>query len=898
LETITLTIDGLTVLGIKGQTILEVARENDMYIPSLCSHPRLKTTGSCRICVVDTGDADKLETSCTTYIREGMIIQTQNERVIESRRTVIELLLSQHNSNCMVCDKNGSCELQDLAYEMGIDPDTIPYRTDVEKLTMDDSNPAIIFDPNRCIVCSRCVSACGDLMHFNILKLSNNGVETKITTHNDKRLLEAGCISCGECVQVCPTGAIFDRMARFKGRWWELKKVETICPYCGVGCSIELYIKNGKIIKILGKEDGVENEGSLCVKGRFGHDWVTHRDRIKHPLIKRDGEFHKVTWDEALDYVTSRFIEIKEEHGPEALAGLASGKCTNEENYLFQKFVRVCFGNNNVDHCARLCHSPTTIALLNAFGSGAMTNSSKEFLNSDVIFIIGSNTSENHPVIAKHIREAVIVNGAKLLVADPRRINLVNNTTIWLRQNGGSDVALLNGLMNLIIKNGLQDQVFIDECCENYQELKKTVEKYDLKTVSEITGIPQYKLREAAKILGKAKRAAFIYGMGITQHVTGTHNVYSVANLAMLTGNVGRESTGVNPLRGQNNVQGACDLGALPNVYPGYARVDDPEAKVRFEKIWKVQLNPKGGMTSTRMVDAIEEGRLKGMYVMGENPLMSHPDLNHVRKVYNKLDFLVVQDLFMSQTAEMADVILPAVSFAEKDGTYTNTTRRIQRVRAGLKPIGESKPDWKIISELSTRMGYSMEYNHPSEIMDEIAGLVPTYGGVSYNRLEGDGLQWPCPNRDHPGTPFLHKDGFTRGKGKFHPVDFIPPNEQTNTEYPFVLNTGRILEHFHSGTMTRRTKVLNSLVPECLIEMNPVDANRLGIFEWDEIKVESRRGMIQARVNVSESSPQGSIFVPFHFAEAAANLLTNSALDPESRIPEFKVCAVKVEKIH
>jgi len=897
LETITLTIDGIKVKGRKDQTILEVARENGIYIPSLCTHPRLKTTGSCRICVVDTGDPEKLETSCNTIIREGMYIQTTNHRVTESRRTVTELLLSQHNSNCMICDKNGSCELQDLAYEMGIDPDAIPYRIEIEKEPMDDSNPAIIFDPNRCIVCSRCVTACSDLMHFNILKLENNGVETKITTHNGERLLEAGCTSCGECVQVCPTGALFDRMARFKGRWWELEKVETICPYCGVGCSIELYIKNGKIVKINGREDGIENEGSLCVKGRFGHDWVTHPDRIRHPLIKRDGEFHEATWDEALDYVSSRFKEIKEEHGSEALAGLASGKCTNEENYLFQKFVRVCFGNNNVDHCARLCHSPTTIALLNAFGSGAMTNSSREFVNSDAIFIIGSNTSENHPVIAKYIREAVNVNGAQLIVADPRRINLVDNASIWLRQKGGSDVALLNGLMYQIIKNGTQDQDFIEERCENYEELKKTVEKYDLKIVSDITGIPQYKLREAAKILGEAKRATFIYGMGITQHVTGTHNVYSVANIAMLTGNLGRESTGVNPLRGQNNVQGACDLGALPNVFPGYTRVDNPETKTRFEEAWGTELNSKIGMTGTRMVDAIDEGRLKAIYVMGENPMMSHPDLNHVREVYGKLDFLVVQDMFMSQTAEMADVILPAVSFAEKDGTYTNTTRRIQRVRAALKPIGESKPDWKIISELSTRMGYPMEYSHPSEIMNEIAGLVPTYGGISYDRLEGDGLQWPCPDKHHPGTPYLHKDEFTRGKGMFHPVDFIPPDEQPSDEYPFVLNTGRILEHFHSGTMTRRTKVLNSLAPECLIEMNPVDAKRLGIFEWDEISVESRRGIIQARVKVSESSPQGSIFVPFHFAEAAANLLTNSALDPESKIPEFKVCAVKVEKI-
>ena len=892
-----ITIDGKKVYGNPGQTILEVAKENGIHIPTLCHHPRLPSIGACRVCVVDVGREDRLEAACTTPISQGMRVETRNERVNNARRMVVELLLYQHKTDCLTCEQNGNCELQDLAYELGIEQDKLIFKPEGFDKPVDDSSPAIIHDPNKCTLCGRCVSACNAIRNHGILNYEHRGFDAIVISGLGELMTDSGCVSCGECVQVCPTGALMERQSRFKGRWWELEKVETTCPYCGVGCALELYVKDGEIVKIRGAEDGVENRGSLCVKGRFGYDWVNSPDRLTTPLIKRDGKFESAGWDEALDFVASRFDELKERYGKDSITGLASAKCTNEENYLFQKFIRTCFGNNNVDHCARLCHAPTVAGLVKAFGSGAMTNSIRELLDADVIFVTGSNTTENHPVIAMYIRQAVVDRGAELIVADPRMIDLVDHAAIWLRHRGGTDVALLNGLMNVIISEGLHDEEFIRRRCENYEEFLITVEKYTPKVVEEITGVLAEKLREAAILYGSAEKASIVFSMGITQHVTGTDNVLSVANLAMITGNMGRESTGVNPLRGQNNVQGACDLGALPNVYPGYQPVDDEALRALFEEAWGVPLSSEPGLTVVEMIQAADEGGLKGLYVMGENPLMSDPNLNHVREALGKLEFLVVQDLFMSETAEMADVVLPAASFAEKDGTFTNTARRIQRVRKAIEPVGESRPDWKIICQLATRMGYEMSCSSPAEIMDEIAAVTPIYGGVHFDRLDADGLQWPCPDREHPGTKFLHKDRFSRGKGRLHAVEYRPPAEYPDDEYPFLMTTGRVLQHFHTGTMSRRSEVLDALVHECLVEINPEDAGRLGLKDGEKVRVESRRGEITAKAKVTERSAEDSVFIPFHFAEAAANILTNDALDPHSKIPELKVAAVKISKI-
>ena len=895
---IEITIDGKKVMGKPDQTILEVAKENGIHIPTLCYHKLLPPSGACRICVVDVGRSDRLEASCTTPISKGMNIETNNQRVKDARRLNLELLLSNHKADCMTCEQDGNCIIQDLAYELELDLNNTHFSVQDINKPIDKSSPAILFDPNMCILCGRCISACNNIRHHNVLSYKNRGYDTIVIAGLGQLFLDSDCVSCGECIQVCPTGALIEKPSKFKGRWRELEKTETTCPFCGVGCTLELYTKDNKIIKVLGKEDGVENQGSLCVKGRFGYDWVNNDDRLITPLIKDEsGKFRKATWSEALNVVASKLTDVKEKYGSQAIVGLSSAKCTNEENYVFQKFVRAALGTNNVDHCARLCHAPTVAGLVKAFGSGAMTNSIQDILDSNCFFVIGSNTTENHPVIAKYIRQAVLDKGAKLIVADPRKIGLVRDASIWLRHRGGTDVALLNGIMNVIISENLYDADFIAERTENFDELKNVVQKYSPEIVEQITGVPANKIIEAARLYANAPKASIIFSMGITQHTTGTDNVLSTANLAMLTGNLGKTGSGVNPLRGQNNVQGACDLGALPNVYPGYQSVEDYNIRQKFENAWNVALDEHSGLTVVEAFNAARKGEVKAMYIMGENPMLSDPDIKHVEEGLKNLNFLVVQDIFLTETAKYADVILPACCFAEKDGTFTNTARRVQRVHKAIEPPGLSRPDWQIICDVSKLMGYSMSYNSVSDIMNEINQLTPIYGGITYERLEKTGLQWPCPEVNHPGTPYLHKDNFVRGLGRFHGVTYKPPDELPDKQYPLILTTGRMLEHFHTGTMTRRSEVLVELVPECPIEINPIDAATLALDNGDLVEVSSRRGKIKGKVQITEKSDVGMIFIPFHFAETAVNILTNPVLDPESKIPEFKICAVNLKKI-
>jgi len=895
-EMVSLTIDGKPIKTKKGSTILEAALDNGIEIPHLCYHKGLSVAGACRLCLVKIKGRPGMVASCLTEVAEGMEVIAFDEEIDETRRLIVELILSEHKHDCLVCEKNGQCELQDLAYRLGID--RVRFSVEKPNEELDNSSEVILRDPNRCILCGRCVRSCAEIAVQDVLKFANRGSEMFIIAGLNQLLAETDCVFCGACVQACPTGSLTEKLARFQGRSWEFRKVRTTCPYCGVGCQIELNIKDDRIVKVYGVEEGPENKGHLCVKGRFGFDFVHHEDRLTTPLIKRNGEFEEASWDEALDLVATKFSQLKQKYGSDALAGLSSAKCTNEENYLFQKFVRVCFGTNNVDHCARLCHSSTVAGLSRAFGSGAMTNSIQEFEKTDVILITGSNTTENHPVIGSLLKHVARYKGVKLIVVDPREIELTRYATIWLRQRSGTDVAWINGLMNVIVNEALYDEEFIKSRTENFKEFKKVILKYTPDRVEEITGIPKRKLIEAARMYARAKKASIIFAMGITQHITGTDNVLSLANLAMLCGNVGKEGTGVNPLRGQNNVQGACDLGALPDVYPGYQKVSDPKIREKFERAWRAKLSPKEGLTVVEMMNAASEGRIKGLYVMGENPMLSDPNLNHVRQGLEKLEFLVVQDIFLTETAKFADVVLPGVSFAEKDGTFTNTSRRIQRVRKAIPEVGDSKADWRIICEISRRMGYPMNYSSPSEIMDEIASLTPIYGGVHYGRLDGEGLQWPCPDRNHPGTPYLYKDRFNRpnGRGHFTPVEYIPPAELPDEEYPFLLTTGRMLYHFHTGSMSRRSKPLSKIVPEGFLEMNPVDARRLKLKDEDWVKVSSRRGKVKIRVKITERVEEGVVFMSFHFAESAANILTNDALDPVAKIPEYKVSAARIEK--
>jgi len=900
-DTIKLTINGCEIIAKKGVTVLEAALGAGIYIPTLCYDPDLKPYGGCRLCVVEIERMRGLVSSCTTPTTEGMVVHTNTPRVNQSRRITMELIIANHHGDCLACAKNQDCELLTVARYLGIEQEHIDrLRKSAQVFPMDESHPAFIRDLNKCILCAKCVRACHEVVCHDAIDIAFRGNSARIATFGDKPIVESVCKSCGECVARCPTGALMPKWEKLPA-----KEAKTICPYCGVGCSLYLGVRDNKVVSVRGDPEGSANRGSLCVKGRWGYDFLSHPERLTTPLIRipgtsrgadHDGRVHEIfreaSWDEALELVAKRFLELRQNYGPDSVAALSSAKCTNEDNYVMQKFIRAVIGTNNIDHCARLCHASTVVGGIAAFGQGAMSNSYSDFEKTELFFVIGSNTTECHPIIGAIIKRRVRFGGAKLIVADPRSIELREYATVRLPHKPGTDVALINGLMHLIIRDGLEDKEFIRVRTEGFDDMCQLVEGFTPEVVEAITGVPQADLEAAARLFGEVKSACILYGMGITQHTTGTDNVKSVANLLLLTGNIGREGTGFSPLRGQNNVQGACDMGALPNVYPGYQRVNDPAFRMKFETAWGSELSDRPGVTVTEIANAILGGDIKGLYVMGENPMLSEPHLEHTRQALEKLEFLAVQDIFLSETAWLADVVFPAAAFAEKDGTFTNTERRIQRVRQAVLPPGEAKPDWEIISALAEKMGQPLGYQSASQIMEEIASLTPIYGGVRFDRLDHDGLQWPCPDVSHPGTSFLYQDGFARGRGKFHAVDYIAPAESISKSYPLVLTTGRVLEHWHTGTMSRRSNVLNELHPNGVVEMSPDDATKLGLIEGDLVVVTSKRGRVEAPVHITEKSPPGLVFMPFHWREAAANILTNDALDPLAKIPEYKVSAV------
>jgi len=678
----------------------------------------------------------------------------------------------------------------------------------------------------------------------------------------------------------------------------DYKSVLTTCPYCGCGCNMFLQVMDGHLVGTLPSKTHVISQGSLCIKGWNAHEWVESPDRLRTPLIRGDdGELHPASWDEAMDLIGTKLKAIIEGHGGDAVGLLSSARCTNEENYLMQKLARAVIGTNNIDHCARLCHSSTVAGLAGTLGSGAMTNSTPDIPLADCILVTGSNTVESHPLIGSRVILAKH-RGAKLIVVDPRETPLSQMADIWLHQRPGTDIAWLNSMMHVILREGLEDEQFIKTRTEGFEDLKPVLDRYDPQLTEEITGIPAEKLEAAAKMFASADNAAILYSMGITQHTSGTDNVKSVANLALMTGNMGRKGTGVNPLRGQCNVQGACDMGALYNVFPGYQKVADEAARDKFDKAWDTKCSDVTGLTVVELMNAAHEGRLNGMIILGENPMLSDPDINHVREALSALDLLVVIDIFLSETAALADIVLPAASWAERDGTFTATDRRVQRIRKAIEPVGDSRPDWEIICDIADRLdAKGFDYESPMQIMEEVATVTPQYGGVTYERLEENGLQWPCPTTDHPGTPILHVDKFTRGLGLFSAVEHQEPNELPDDEYPMTLTTGRMMFHYHTGTQTRRTRALDHEVPTGSVELNPEDAKRLGINDGQMVEVRSRRGKIHIQADVTKKVQPGVVFIPFHFAECAANLLTNPALDPVAKIPEFKVCAVSVEPI-
>jgi len=886
----------------KGTTILDAATANEIEIPTLCYLVGVSDVGMCRLCMVEVEGYDSFLPACRTKCIDGMVITTESETLTSYRREILNLILANHNLNCMNCPANGTCKLQRFSNLYKADKNTYQGSrviTGDPAISVSDDNPYIAFDSEKCIQCQRCVNVCHNISVNGVLAGERCGNKTTILPVFGKDYKTNGCESCGNCTSVCPTGALYLKRKKTY-RSWETSRVLTTCPHCATGCQFNFVMKDGKIVDVE-TVDGPANHRRLCVKGRSGsYDFVYSKDRLTKPLIRDEatGEFREASWYEAISYTARRFMEIKEKYGGEALAGFACSRSSNEDIYMVQKMVRTCFGSNNTDNCARVCHSATVAGLAKTLGSGAMTNPIADITKGvDCILLIGSNPEEAHPVIGMRIRKAV-KNGTRLIVVDPRDIGLTKSADIHLKLRPGTNVAFVNGMMHVIIKEDLVDHDYIENFTEGYEELKKVVEDYTPEKVAEICHIDPDQLVEAARMYATAEKAPIIYCLGVTEHSSGSEGVMCLADMAAICGKIGKSGCGVNPLRGQNNVQGACDMGALPTDYPGYQKVDNPEVQKKFEEAWGVKLSPKPGLKATDVFPAAIEGKIKGLYICGEDPIVTDPDTHHIEKVLKSLDFFVVQDLFMTKTAEYADVVLPGISYAEKEGTFSNTERRVQRIRKAASLRGDMRPDTDIIIDLMNAMGYRQEFMTPAQIMDEIASVTPSFHGISHERLDREGgIQWPCPEKDHPGTPILHVGKPVRGKVLLYPAEYKPSQELPDDDYPFILSTGRILYHYNATAMTARSEGLIDLAGEGFIEVNYKDADRLGIKNGERIKVWSRRGEITATAHVGRKVSEGETWMPFHFEDSPVNVITNAALDDIARIPEYKVCAVNIGKL-
>lgn len=898
-QTVTLSIDNQEVTVPKGTTILEAAKGLGVEIPTLCHLKELAPDGSCRMCVVEVegGRRGGLTTACTAHCQEDMVVATHSEKVADSRRFILDLLLSNHKLECFSCGKNGDCQLQQYALDYGIDATSFTEGKRMPCHQEDTSNPFFSYDPEKCIMCRRCARVCQLRQGRDVLSIANRGFETKMMPSYGQAFDQSICESCGNCVSSCPTGALTAKDTK-EYRKWETQKIPTTCPHCGTGCQMNLLVKNNRLVGVE-PIDGPANKNLLCVKGKFAsYKFVGSGDRLTEPLIKRNGIFEPASWEEALTLVSSKFNEIKAENGPDALAGFSCSRATNEDNYVFQKMVRAAFGTNNVDNCARVCHSASVHGLAQTLGSGAMTNPIADITEDvDMILLVGSNPEEAHPVIGAQIRQA-IQRGTQVVVVDPRKINLVKDSALHLQVQAGTNVAFANGMMHVILKEGLADRHFIEERTEGFLDLEKMVADYTPEKVAEICHIHPEDLIQAARMYAKAEKAPIIYCLGVTEHSTGTEGVMSMSNLAMLVGKVGKPGCGVNPLRGQNNVQGACDMGCMPYDFPGYQKVNNPEVIDKFEKAWHVPLNRNTGLTSTKVLPAATAGNVKGLYIFGEDPIVTDPDTGHVRQALESLDFLVVQELFMTETAAYADVVLPGISYAEKDGTFTNTERRVQRVRKAVEPRGQAREDYEIFCEVMTRMGYPCAYESAKEIMKEISAVTPSFGGINYERLEKESLQWPCRSLTDPGTPIMHVGSFARGKGLFKAIPYKQAQELPDEEYPYLMSTGRMLYHYNTRAMTGRTEGINQIANHSYIEINAVDAQALRIQEGDKVEVHSRRGKIETYAAVGNRVFPQEVFMTFHFPDGNVNEITNAVFDDIATIPEYKVCAVAIKPVN
>jgi formate dehydrogenase alpha subunit len=840
----------------------------------------------------------ELLTACTTKVAEGMVVHTETDELASMRKSVLELILGDHRVTCPTCDKNGDCALMAYAYRYQADQFAFGvYQPGPVVPNFSTGNEAIAFDPQLCITCGRCVRICDEVVMASALTLTGRASETRVTTPFDMALNETSCVLCGMCISTCPTGAMYERAALGKGQCQNLESVRTVCPYCGVGCVLELNVnrETNRVVRVTSPVGCVPNDGNLCVKGKFGFEFVHSPERLTTPLIKENGEFREASWDEALELVGRRLRELRGEHGPDAIAFVSSCRCTNEENYLLQKMARTAGATNNIDQCATTCHAPSVAGLASSFGSGAMTNSIGEIKDVDTMFIIGSNPTEAHPIIGLEMKKAR-KRGARMIVCDPRRTWVAEHADIHIQHKPGTDNMLINAMMRHILDQGLHDPDFIASRCEDFDAFCANLDGCTVEEAAEVCDVDADLIRQAAEMYARGEPSAIFYTLGITEHTCGTENVQNLANLAMLTGQIGKPSSGVNPLRGQNNVQGGCDMGAMHGDFPGYQKVANEEIRLKFAEAWDVEIPTNKGGRIPDFIEAADDGELRGFYVFGEDPATSEPNQAKVIASLEKLEFLAVQEIFMTETAKLADVVLPATTFAEKDGTFTNTERRVQRVRKAVDPPGEAKPDWEILCLVSTAMGHPMSYADAGEIFDEMASLTPSYGGMSFDRIDEVGLQWPCPTADHPGTRFLHEGEFTRGLGAFHEINFRPAAELPDEEYPYILSTGRTLYHYNTGNMTQKVGAIRQKQRRNFVEVHQQDADALGVADGDDVTVATRRGELTVRARVGRRTRPGALWMPFHFVDEPTNRITNDAFDNVTRTAEYKVCAARVMK--
>lgn len=891
---VTLTIDGREVKASDRATILDVARREGIFVPTLCYDPRLAPYGACRVCMVGVEGARGPVAACTTPVREGMVVETKDETAQRVARGVVELVLSDYPEDALRKgdDRN---ELRQVARHFGLEASR--YQGERHAYERDDRHPYIKMDLNECIVCGRCVRACDEIQGAFALAYASRGWATKIVAGMDTSFTESACVSCGACVSACPTGALDEEA--FRARETIDETVTTTCAYCGVGCSLDVHVRGGEVVAIDPALEGPANLGHTCVKGRFAHQYARAADRLTTPRMRRtDGTWREASWDEAMGFVAGKLAAIREAHGPDAVAFISSSRCTNEENYVLQKLARAGVGTNNVDNCSRGCHSPTSFGLIQSLGESGGTNSFADIEVAECLFVTGANPTEGHPVVGARMKEARL-RGAKLIVADPRRIELAAMADVFLQLRPGTNVALYNGLSHVIVRDGLFDRAFVDARADGFEAFAEHVAAWDPRRVEAITGVPAALVEQAARLYGAASPAAIFYGLGVTEQTQGVAGVRCLANLAILTGNFGKSGSGVNPLRGQNNVQGASDVGALPTSLTMYRKMADDEVRRAFEAKWGGRPIPRErGLMIPEMFTHAIDGRLKAMYVFGEDIAQTDPNVEHVEAALRSLELLVVHDIFENVTSRFAHVMLPGSSFLEKTGTFTNAERRVQMVREATAPPGQARRDLDVLFDLSRRLGYAMPHRDAADVMDEIAELTPQWRGISHERLGKQGLQWPVPSRDHPGTSALFADGFaTRtGRAALFAGDFEPPGETASDRFPFVLITGRQLAHYNSGTQTRRTGNLE-LHPADLVEIHPVDAERLGIDDGAFVEVESARGKVETWARVTRRVAPGNVFLSFHFPEVKTNLLTSGNVEPNTSCPEYKVTAVDVRKV-